>query len=188
MLSCSPAPSAAPKATRRIFMPAARPMCAGPRPMIRRMSAMKQQRDYLFIRHNPKGLHFERWRCDRGCGKWFHAARDTVTMEFKAFYGITELPPRELMEQAKGPMGRLFQGQAEGGGKIMSNKPYRLAQGGSRIDRTKKVHFSFRRQAADRLCRRHGGLRRAWPMARSFSAAASSITARAAWSASARKK
>ena len=25
----------------------------------------------------------------------------------------------------------------------MSNKPYRLAQGGSRIDRTKKVHFSF---------------------------------------------
>src|SRR4030042_6572582 len=25
----------------------------------------------------------------------------------------------------------------------MSTKPYRLAQGGSRIDRTKKVHFSF---------------------------------------------
>ena len=25
----------------------------------------------------------------------------------------------------------------------MSNKPYRLAQVGSRIDRTKKVHFSF---------------------------------------------
>ena len=55
----------------------------------------EEQRDYLFIRINPKGLHFERWRCDRGCGKWFHAARDTVTMEFKAFYGITELPPAE---------------------------------------------------------------------------------------------
>ena len=27
------------------------------------------QRDYLFIRHNREGLHFERWRCDRGCGK-----------------------------------------------------------------------------------------------------------------------
>ena len=40
----------------------------------------EQQRDYLFIRHNPKGLHFERWRCDRGCGKWFNAARDTVTL------------------------------------------------------------------------------------------------------------
>ena len=44
----------------------------------------EEQRDYLFIRHNPKGLHFERWRCDRGCGKWFHAVRDTMTMEFKA--------------------------------------------------------------------------------------------------------
>ena len=66
------------------------------------------QRDYLFIRHNPKGLHFERWRCDRGCGKWFHAARDTVTMEFKAFYGITELPPREVMEQATGEWAAYF--------------------------------------------------------------------------------
>ena len=47
--------------------------------MIPRMSRDEEQRDYLFIRHNPKGLHFERWRCDRGCGKWFHAARDTVT-------------------------------------------------------------------------------------------------------------
>ena len=37
-----------------------------------------QQADYLFMRRNPKGLHFERWRCDRGCGKWFHAARDTI--------------------------------------------------------------------------------------------------------------
>jgi sarcosine oxidase subunit delta len=61
-----------------------------------------EQSDYLFLRHNPKGLHFERWRCDRGCGKWFHAARDTMTMEFKATYGITELPPRELQEAATG--------------------------------------------------------------------------------------
>ena len=68
----------------------------------------EEQRDYLFIRFNPKGLHFERWRCDRGCGKWFHAARDTVTLEFKAFYGITELPPKELMEQAKGPWAEYF--------------------------------------------------------------------------------
>lgn len=67
-----------------------------------------EHRDYLFIRHNPKGLHFERWRCDRGCGKWFHAARDTVTMEFKAFYGITELPPPDLIAQAKGPWAEYF--------------------------------------------------------------------------------
>jgi sarcosine oxidase subunit delta len=68
----------------------------------------EQQRDYLFIRHNPKGLHFERWRCDRGRGKWFHAARDTMTLEFKAFYGITELPPAELIAQATGPWAEYF--------------------------------------------------------------------------------
>ena len=68
----------------------------------------EQQRDYLFIRHNPRGLHFERWRCDRGCGKWFHAARDTVTMEFKEFYLITEMPSAELQKQAKGPWADYF--------------------------------------------------------------------------------
>jgi sarcosine oxidase, subunit delta len=73
----------------------------------------QQQRDYLFIRHNPKGLHFERWRCDRGCGKWFHAARDTVTMEFKAFYGITELPPEDLQKAAKGPWADYFKMRAK---------------------------------------------------------------------------
>ena len=67
-----------------------------------------EQRDYLFMRHNPKGLHFERWRCDRGGGKWLQAARDTVTMEFKATYGISELPPRALMEAATGEWALFF--------------------------------------------------------------------------------
>jgi sarcosine oxidase subunit delta len=67
-----------------------------------------QQSDYLFMRRNPKGLHFERWRCDRGCGKWFHAARDTMTMEFKAYYLITELPPLELMRAATGEWAAFF--------------------------------------------------------------------------------
>jgi sarcosine oxidase subunit delta len=71
----------------------------------------QQQADYLFTRINPKGLHFERWRCDRGCGKWFHAARDTVTLEFKAYYGITELPPAEIMAQAKGAWADYFKGR-----------------------------------------------------------------------------
>ena len=72
----------------------------------------EDHRDYLFVRHNPKGLHFERWRCDRGCGKWFHAARDTVTMEFKAFYKITNLPPAEAMAAAKGPWAEYFASRA----------------------------------------------------------------------------
>lgn len=67
-----------------------------------------EQAHYLFTRINPKGLHFERWRCDRGCGKWFHAARDTVTMEFKATYGITELPPAAVMAEAKGQWADYF--------------------------------------------------------------------------------
>ena len=70
-----------------------------------------EQRDYLFMRHNPRGLHFERWRCDRGCGKWFHAARDTMSLEFKAFYGISELPPLELMKAASGPWAAFFKDQ-----------------------------------------------------------------------------
>ena len=68
----------------------------------------QQQSDYLFTRINPKGLQFERWRCDRGCGKWFNAARDTMTMEFKATYGATELPPPDVMKQAKGAWADYF--------------------------------------------------------------------------------
>jgi sarcosine oxidase subunit delta len=68
----------------------------------------EQQRDYLFMRFNPRGLHFERWRCDRGCGKWFHAARDTATLEFKAYYSITEMPPADLMKQATGQWAEFF--------------------------------------------------------------------------------
>ena len=36
--------------------------------------------DYLFERRNPRGVHFERWRHAFGCGKWFLAARDSVTL------------------------------------------------------------------------------------------------------------
>ena len=67
-----------------------------------------EQRDYLFMRLNPRGLHFERWRCDRGCGKWFHAARDTMSLDFKAYYGIAELPPVALMKAAEGPWAGFF--------------------------------------------------------------------------------
>lgn len=52
-----------------------------------------EQRDYLFVRKNPAGVHFERWLCARGCGKWFHAARDTLTLEFKSYYAITDPLP-----------------------------------------------------------------------------------------------
>lgn len=53
---------------------------------------------YLFDRKNPKGVHFERWRHSYGCGKWFHAARSTVTLEVYGTYGAqVGRPPAALL-------------------------------------------------------------------------------------------
>lgn len=41
---------------------------------------------YLFERRNPRGVHFERWRHAFGCGKWFHVARCTATLEVFGSY------------------------------------------------------------------------------------------------------
>ncbi len=52
---------------------------------------------YLFHRANPKGVHLERWRHAYGCGKWFHAARNTVTMEVYGTYPAqTFEPPADI--------------------------------------------------------------------------------------------
>lgn len=56
--------------------------------------------DYLFARQNPKGVHFERWRHVYGCGKWFHAARATDTLEvFGTYSAQTTEPPKELRDK-----------------------------------------------------------------------------------------
>jgi sarcosine oxidase subunit delta len=34
---------------------------------------------YLYLRSNPKGVHFERWHHVHGCARFFNAARDTVS-------------------------------------------------------------------------------------------------------------
>ena len=49
--------------------------------------------DYVFMRTNPKGVHFERWCHSHGCGRWFNAARSTVTHEIFAIYKMGEPPP-----------------------------------------------------------------------------------------------
>ncbi|MEO0389594.1 MAG: sarcosine oxidase subunit delta [Pseudomonadota bacterium] len=55
---------------------------------------------YLFMRENPKGVHFERWRHVYGCGKWFHAARDTTTLEvFGTYSAQTTEPPQEIKDK-----------------------------------------------------------------------------------------
>jgi sarcosine oxidase, subunit delta len=35
--------------------------------------------DFLYMRTNPKGLHYERWRHVHGCGQFFNCVRDTVS-------------------------------------------------------------------------------------------------------------
>ena len=57
---------------------------------------------YLFLRENPKGVHFERWRHAYGCGKWFHAARCTQTLEvFGTYSAQTTEPPADLLEKIR---------------------------------------------------------------------------------------
>jgi sarcosine oxidase subunit delta len=57
---------------------------------------------YLFMRENPKGVHLERWRHSFGCGKWFHAARCTMTLEVFGTYSAQSLePPKELVNKIK---------------------------------------------------------------------------------------
>ncbi|GAA6189334.1 sarcosine oxidase subunit delta [Litorivita sp. NS0012-18] len=62
-------------------------------------STPEQFEAYLFARENPKGVHFERWRHANGCGKWFHAARCTMTLEVFGTYSaqVTE-PPQEIRD------------------------------------------------------------------------------------------
>jgi sarcosine oxidase subunit delta len=53
---------------------------------------------YMFQRKNPRGVHFERWRHAYGCGKWFIAARDTMTLEvFGTYPAQTTEPPAEIV-------------------------------------------------------------------------------------------
>jgi heterotetrameric sarcosine oxidase delta subunit len=49
--------------------------------------------DYLFMRRNPKGLHYERWMHRLGCRRWFNLARSTVTHEITHVYKMGEPPP-----------------------------------------------------------------------------------------------
>ena len=52
------------------------------------------QYEYLYVRNNPRGPHREMWQCARGCGKWFNAMRDTLSLQFLAFYKIGDpIPP-----------------------------------------------------------------------------------------------
>ena len=57
---------------------------------------------YLFYRKNPRGVHFEKWLHQFGCGKWFIAARCTLTMEvFGTYPAQTLKPPASIIRKIK---------------------------------------------------------------------------------------
>jgi sarcosine oxidase subunit delta len=78
---------------------------AGGQAHLKRMAAGSETDDfaaYLFERKNPRGVHFERWRHAQGCGKWFHVARDTATLEiFGSYSAQTSAPPDGLIATIK---------------------------------------------------------------------------------------
>jgi sarcosine oxidase subunit delta len=54
-----------------------------------------QWADYLYARANTRGVHAERWRHTRGCGRFFNALRDTMTDQFVATYRVGEARPTD---------------------------------------------------------------------------------------------
>jgi sarcosine oxidase subunit delta len=57
-------------------------------------------KDFLFIRSNPRGTHYERWRHQHGCGRFFNAVRDTVSDKLLVTYkaGLPRPSEAELKE------------------------------------------------------------------------------------------
>ena len=51
----------------------------------------KEWSEYLFLRHNPKGIFIERWFHSHGCRRWFNLVRDTVTNEIFEIYPMLSL-------------------------------------------------------------------------------------------------
>jgi sarcosine oxidase subunit delta len=49
--------------------------------------------EFFFMRDNDKGMVFERWRHIHGCGRFFNAARDSVSDKFFLTYKAGEPKP-----------------------------------------------------------------------------------------------
>ena len=48
---------------------------------------------FLYLRSNPKGVHFERWRHIHGCARFFNCARDTVSDRILVTYKAGDPKP-----------------------------------------------------------------------------------------------
>ena len=70
------------------------------RPLAENSITDAQFADYLFYRHNPKGVFLERWRHAAGCRRWFNAVRDTVSHEIIEIYAMGAMPKTKAGKQA----------------------------------------------------------------------------------------
>lgn len=52
-----------------------------------------QWAEFLFMRKNPRGINFERWRHVHGSGRYFNAVRDTVSDRILCTYPAGDPPP-----------------------------------------------------------------------------------------------
>jgi sarcosine oxidase subunit delta len=55
--------------------------------------------EFLYMRDNVKGVHAERWRHARGCGRFFNALRDTTSDRILATYETGQ--PRPVLDPAE---------------------------------------------------------------------------------------
>jgi len=60
---------------------------------------------FFFIRSNPKGIIYERWRHIHGCARFFNAVRHTVTDKFVMTYKAGE-PKPEIVAAANADGGQ----------------------------------------------------------------------------------
>jgi sarcosine oxidase subunit delta len=56
--------------------------------------------EFLYLRANPKGWHYERWRHEHGCGRFFNALRHTVSDRIVSTYAAGA--PRPPLPQERG--------------------------------------------------------------------------------------
>ena len=56
--------------------------------------------EFLYLRSNPKGWHYERWRHEHGCGRFFNAVRHTVSDRIVMTYKAGENRPPPPQEPA----------------------------------------------------------------------------------------
>lgn len=62
--------------------------------------------EFLYMRANTLGVHAERWRHARGCGRFFNLLRDTTTDRILESYRTGESRPGSTRVDSKAAGGR----------------------------------------------------------------------------------